>query len=118
MRSSWRLSHLHQNQQPVEMNFIRKSSVLGTALISIICFSTVVRAADWPTFGHDPQRSGWASEETSLTPENVNGLELKWETQVDNIPLALNALMPPVVATQVVTSGGIKAFSASGILST
>ncbi len=99
---------MQQTQQTVERNFIRKSSVLGTALISIICFSTVVRAADWPTFGHDPQRSGWASEETTLTPENVNGLELKWKTQVDNIPLALNALMPPVVAAHVQTSQGIK----------
>src|SRR5438094_10444206 len=96
MRSSWRLSHLHQNQQPVERNFIRKSSVLGTALISIICFSTVVRAVDWPTFGHDPQRSGWAADETTLTPEHVNGLERKWKNQVDNILVALNAWMPPV----------------------
>lgn len=87
---------------------IRKSCVLGITLISSISLSTVVRAADWPTFGHDPQRSGWTYEEDSLSPENVRGLELKWMTQVDNVPLALNSLMPPVVATNVVTPQGVK----------
>ena len=32
---------------------------------------TELRAADWLTFGHDPQRSGWAVEEKDLSLENV-----------------------------------------------
>jgi outer membrane protein assembly factor BamB len=64
--------------------------------------------ADWPTFGHDPQRSGWAPEETKLTVANAKDLELKWSIHLDNISLALNALTAPVVARDVITPSGIK----------
>ncbi len=65
-------------------------------------------AADWPTFGHDPQRSGWAVEEDVLKPENVAGLELKWKIQVNNEPRSLTALTAPVVASKVTTAQGVK----------
>ena len=64
--------------------------------------------ADWLTFGHDPQRSAWASEETKLSPANAKDLELKWSMQLDNAPLALNALTAPVVARDVATLAGVK----------
>lgn len=64
--------------------------------------------ADWLTFAHDPQRTGWAVEESKFSPETVRNLELKWSVQLDNIPLALNALTAPVVARDVVTPSGIK----------
>jgi outer membrane protein assembly factor BamB len=65
-------------------------------------------AADWLTFGHDPQRTGWAVNEVTLTRQNVNGLELKWAVQLKNEPLSLNALTTPIVATDVTTPQGIK----------
>lgn len=65
-------------------------------------------AADWPTFGHDPQRSGWAVEEDKLKPENVAGLELKWKVHVNNEPRSLTALTAPVVAGGVTTAQGVK----------
>ena len=71
-------------------------------------FPFTLRAADWPTFGHDPQRSGWAFEEDRLSPQNAKDLELKWAVQVDNEPLALNALTAPVVAGAVATARGKK----------
>jgi outer membrane protein assembly factor BamB len=63
---------------------------------------------DWLTFGHDAQRSGWASDEAKLTVQNVKNLELKWSVQLDNLPLALNALTAPIVARGVVTPSGVK----------
>ena len=39
--------------------------------------------ADWLTYGHDPQRTGWAQEETDLTPENVAGMTLLWKSKLD-----------------------------------
>jgi outer membrane protein assembly factor BamB len=66
--------------------------------------SVTLKAGDWPTFGHDPQRSGWAFEEDRLSPQNAKDLELKWAVQVDNEPLALNALTAPVVASAVATA--------------
>ena len=65
-------------------------------------------AADWPTFGHDPQRSGWAVDETTLTPQNVSSLVLKWKVQLKHQPLSLTALAAPVVANDVNTSEGVK----------
>ena len=55
-------------------------------------------AGDWLTYGHDPQRTGWAFEETKLTPENAGKLGLAWKTKLKNEPYSLSALTPPVVA--------------------
>lgn len=75
---------------------------------ALLLFSTSLHAADWPTFGHDPQRSGWAFEESTLAPDNVGQLELRWKTQVKNEPRSLTALTAPVVASGVTTPQGVK----------
>src|SRR6516165_6233013 len=74
----------------------------------LVLIPSVLGAGDWPTFGHDPQRSGWAFEEDVLSPRNAKDLELKWVIQVDNEPLALDALTAPVVAAGVATLQGKK----------
>jgi outer membrane protein assembly factor BamB len=76
-------------------------------LLLLLSSAGTVTADDWPTFGHDPQRSG-SVEDHLLSPENVSHLELKWTTQVDNVPLALNSLTAPIIATNVATSQGAK----------
>ena len=82
-----------------------KNRIAGIVL-SLSLFSPLsVDAEDWPSFGHDTQRSGSIAE-TTLSPENVAGLELKWSAQVDNIPLALNSLSAPIVAASVPTAHG------------
>jgi hypothetical protein len=78
-------------------------------LISLVlCETGSTQTADWPTFGHDPQRSGWAFEETTLNPENVAGLGLRWKVQLKNEPKSLVSLMAPVVAGDVGTAQGNK----------
>jgi len=77
-------------------------------MVMSCCWTGSSHAADWLTFAHDPQRSGWASEEKQLTLENVGGLELKWKSQLKNEPKSLTALTTPVVASDVTTSQGIK----------
>jgi outer membrane protein assembly factor BamB len=96
-----------------EKKFMSRTFVpLRSVLISLLCLLTAlhpsVLAADWLTWGHDPQRSGWAREEKTLSPENVGTLELKWKTKVHNEPRALASLTAPLVATEVVTPQGIK----------
>ena len=78
---------------------------LPAALFAWFFLANPLFAADWLTFGHDPQRTGWAVNEVTLTPQNVNGLELKWGVRLKNEPLSLNALTTPVVATDVTTPG-------------
>jgi outer membrane protein assembly factor BamB len=63
-------------------------------------------AGDWTTFAHDPARSGWASEEKTITPWNAASLRLQWKTRINNQSYSLSALTAPVVATGVSTSHG------------
>ncbi len=81
----------------------------GCACLSIFAclLPASVIAGDWPTFGHDPQRSGWARSERTLTTENVANLELKWKTKVNNDGSLLGALTAPIVAVDVPTARGI-----------
>src|SRR6266567_725334 len=92
---------------PVGRRIIKSCLSCGLILLLLLSSGRGVTAADWPTFGHEPRRSGW-TEESILSPENVGGLELEWTTQVDNVPPALNSLTAPLVASKVVTSQGIK----------
>jgi outer membrane protein assembly factor BamB len=73
-----------------------------------LCFTSTLHAADWLTFGHDPERSSWAFAESKLSVENVAGLTLKWKTPVKNDPKSLTALTAPVVASDVTTPQGLK----------
>ena len=75
----------------------------------VLCLLAVsLLGADWPTFGHDPQRTGWAQEETALTPANVSTLELKWKAKLDNQAFRLSAITAPVVASGVSTARGVR----------
>jgi outer membrane protein assembly factor BamB len=79
---------------------------LGVGIFLLL--GQLAMAADWLTFGHDPQRTGWATEETKLTPQTVGNLELQWTASLENASLALSALTAPLVAENVNTSSGPK----------
>ncbi|HVW75949.1 MAG TPA: PQQ-binding-like beta-propeller repeat protein [Rhizomicrobium sp.] len=68
-------------------------------------------ANDWPSFGHDQQRSGWNAAETILSPANVGRLKLLWSTQLPTPPVdtSLSTLTAPLVASDVETAQGHKA---------
>ena len=85
-------------------NSARLIRLLCTCLASTI----VTEAGEWPTFGHDPQRTGWAVDERSLSPQTVPNLGLKWKTKVDNQGSLLFALTAPIVAVDVSTRLGIR----------
>lgn len=59
-------------------------------------------------YGHDPQRSNWAPEETTLTTANVAGLSLQWKAALQNPSYSLSALTSPVVAAGISTARGIR----------
>jgi len=73
-----------------------------------LAFSPALLAGDWLTFGHDPQRTGWAFEETKITPENAAQLALAWKTKLKNEPYSLSALTAPVAASGISTAKGIR----------
>jgi PQQ-like domain len=67
-------------------------------------------ARDWTTWGYDPERTGWNKGETSFTPANVQGLTLRWKTQLSTPPkdIVLSTLTAPLVAEGVSTAQGAK----------
>jgi outer membrane protein assembly factor BamB/mono/diheme cytochrome c family protein len=68
----------------------------------------VAQQSQWITFGHDPQRSGFAAEEHAFSPGNVSKLGLEWKTTVPNEPLFLNGLTAPLMVRGVKTASGDK----------
>src|SRR3954453_14365711 len=66
----------------------------------------VAGAAEWLTFGHDPQRTGWAFGEREISPETASNLKLLWKTKLENQSYILAAATAPVVAQNVSTRGG------------
>ncbi len=66
--------------------------------------------ADWPTFGGDSARSGWAKAEDTFTKDNVKNLTLQWKVTLENQQRELNALTPPVVLEGVITQKGFKEY--------
>lgn len=83
---------------------------LASALLSC----SVLSAASWLTFGGDPQRSGWAKDETAITKDSVKGLQLKWKLKLDNQPKELNSLTVPVVINPVYTNHGAETYVVVG----
>jgi outer membrane protein assembly factor BamB len=64
--------------------------------------------ADWGTFGHDPQRTSWAFEETRIAPDSVAQMKLVWKTKLDSKPYSVYNLTPPVVVGNVPTAKGLR----------
>jgi outer membrane protein assembly factor BamB len=77
-------------------------------LLLTFALSFTATAADWTTFGHDPQRSGWATEETTISRDNVSTMVLKWKAKLPNESYSLSALTAPVVASGVSTAKGVR----------
>lgn len=82
--------------------------LLQRATSLVFLLAPLALAGDWTTFGHDPQRTGWAPEETVLTPANVSQLGLQWKARVDNQFYSLSALTAPVVTAGVTTPKGVR----------
>src|SRR5579871_5992856 len=64
-------------------------------------------AANWLTFGHDPQRTAWSQEETDLNRDNAKSMTLLWKAHLDNLPRELNGLTAPVNVEWVTTDKGM-----------
>ena len=81
------------------------------ARISLCLIAAVSLArGEWPTFGGDAQRTGWARTETLINRGNAGTLELKWKLRVDNAPKELTSLAAPIVVDQVKNIHGIKEY--------
>jgi outer membrane protein assembly factor BamB len=77
------------------------------ALFAPLLYISQAAAANWLSYGHDPQRTSWSPEETELNPDNAKSMTLLWKTHVDNQPRELNSLTAPVNVEWVPTDKGM-----------
>jgi outer membrane protein assembly factor BamB len=54
-----------------------------TVALSVSAMPSPGQPGDWLTVDHDPARTGFASDETILSPSNVGGLTLGWSAALD-----------------------------------
>lgn len=74
----------------------------GAALVSIPLI-----AANWLSYGNDPQRTGWSPEETEINRDNAASMTLLWKAHLENQPRELNSLTAPVAVEWVTTDKGM-----------
>ncbi|MGH9615264.1 MAG: PQQ-binding-like beta-propeller repeat protein [Acidobacteriaceae bacterium] len=83
----------------------KKNFWLVLSLLTMVS-AALCQTGQWTTFGHDSQRSGFASDEHAFSPSNVSKLGLEWKTVVPNKQLFLNGLTAPLVVRGVKSSDG------------
>jgi len=86
------------------------SRKLSRCALATVLLAFGAGAADWTTFGGDPQRTSWVKEETDLAKTNVSKLKLEWSLKLDNAPKELNSLTVPLIHSQVITLAGFKEY--------
>ncbi len=79
-----------------------------SVLVAITLSCVPEWAADWLTDGADPQRTNWQRNEKTLTTANVKDMKLLWKIKLDNEPLQMHSLFPPLLVGRVNTSNGPK----------
>ena len=91
---------------------IAARTFLSTCLVASLLPITVAAqdTGDWPTWGHDQERSGWNRAETKLSKNNVSGLGVLWSMQLSTPPsdIVLSTLTAPVGIADVGTPQGPK----------
>ena len=77
-------------------------------LIAISAGCALLRGADWPTDGGNPQRTAWQQDEKILDKNNVKNLKILWKIKLDNQPQEMHSLFPPLILEKVATIAGVK----------
>lgn len=83
-------------------------------LCTPLVLTYALMAVDWPSYGHDAQRTGWSPKETDINRDNASAMTLLWKTHLDNEPRELNALTAAVVVEWIVTDKGMKEIAVMG----
>src|SRR5260370_14518819 len=65
----------------------------------VIAVSAVIPlwGADWPTHSGDNQRSAWQRDETRITKDTVENLQLLWKIRLDTNQRSVYSLFGPLI---------------------
>jgi outer membrane protein assembly factor BamB len=83
-----------------------KPKIQQALCVPLLFFSPLI-AANWLSYGHDPQRTGWSPQETDINRANAKSMSLLWKAHLDNQPRELNSLTAPVNVEWVTTDKGM-----------
>jgi outer membrane protein assembly factor BamB len=96
---------------------MRNKSLLFLVALPLCCWIAFgqSRGGNWPTFGGDALRSGWAGTETSLSKDNVKDMQLLWKLKLESEARGTRQVMPPVILSRLISYRGFKelAFTAT-----
>jgi outer membrane protein assembly factor BamB len=87
-----------------------KITITRTCVLALVCSAVALpqgRPIDWPSFGGDARRSGFARNDLRITKENGGKLQLLFRRKVDNSK-GPQALTPPVVIGLLISWKGFK----------
>jgi outer membrane protein assembly factor BamB len=75
-------------------------------VFAVLC--SAARAGDWPTSAGDPQRTGFAAKEETISRDNVKSLTVLWKYSTGSQPRELTSLHGPVAVERVFTPRGVR----------
>ncbi len=81
---------------------------MGATISGLLLTAGLLAARDWPLFGGDLQRDGWAKEEHWLSRQTARNIKLEWKVKLGNVSRELNSLTAPIVAERLLTPRGFK----------
>src|SRR5580700_3720284 len=101
-----RIRRLLETKVGTAVTLFMKPKIALALSVPLIFFSHLI-AANWPSYGHDPQRTGWSPQETDINRDNAKSMSLLWKAHLDNLPRELNSLTAPVNVECVTTDKGM-----------
>lgn len=66
------------------------------------------RGGNWPTFGGDALRSGWAGTEASISRDSVKDMQLLWKLKLEAQSRGTRQVLPPVILGRLISYRGFK----------
>lgn len=86
----------------------KTSFAVLTGLLGACLANAQMRPISWDAWGGGPQRSGWEKTDTRLTKDNAKNIQLLWKRKLDNAPIGIRALLPPIVLGNLISYKGFK----------
>jgi len=83
-------------------------ALAGVSSILAAAANAQPRAANWPTYGGDAQRSGWEKTDARITKDTVKDLQLLWKMKLENQQKGLRPLLPPLILGNLISYRGFK----------
>lgn len=77
-------------------------------LLILAAVGCALWGADWLTDGGNVRRDAWQRDEKILSVESVKNMKLLWKLHLDNQPMVMHSLFPPLIIDKVNTPSGIK----------